>query len=586
MDKQTERGAVRSGWFAALAAAGTCAGAVAQTDGTSVRYTTVALSGDPVPGIAGASFAGFSDPRPLANGGVLFWARAQSGGDIEPSSDEGIWEWDGREMFLRLREGDAVPWGNELSTLGSLPAPSVGANGSFSLHATVTATNFPNPGTPVDPRDSGIFLVSGQDDVSLVVQQAGTLPGLAPDQVVGRITAPVQHRNGRLLINPGIEQEEEGYGIWELDTQGGGLTPILLRGETVDDRTVEFIDAPMLSREGDSAMLRFTRSPDAFDLDPFSQAIVHVGQDGTIFPQYSTGEPAHFPDLATFVDFTRSPVVSNSFEAAFFTRITHPADELRTAVWRSSSFSGLVALEGERAPTTSRSNYGVIQDSVSGNGQGMFAFVAGLVETGTNSPQGQGLGVGVQQDDSEAQIVAKSGDRLEDQPGDVRIRAIGSPVVDEIGRVIFSAWLEGDDVGPESNRALLAIDEMGRLVTVVREGQMLDVSGDGSDVRRVERFEFVPRETWNGASQVGLGRTMALHLGFQSGDGLDSESSGVVLAVLPSPADLNGDGVLDAADFFDYLILFGAGDDQADFNGDGFLDQRDFNLFLEAFIRG
>ncbi|MCC5785873.1 MAG: SBBP repeat-containing protein [Phycisphaerales bacterium] len=49
------------------------------------------------------------------------------------------------------------------------------------------------------------------------------------------------------------------------------------------------------------------------------------------------------------------------------------------------------------------------------------------------------------------------------------------------------------------------------------------------------------------------------------------------------PADLNGDGVVDADDFFLFLQLFAAGDPRADFNGDGVIDANDFFAFLAAF---
>ncbi len=50
--------------------------------------------------------------------------------------------------------------------------------------------------------------------------------------------------------------------------------------------------------------------------------------------------------------------------------------------------------------------------------------------------------------------------------------------------------------------------------------------------------------------------------------------------------DLNGDGVVDADDFFLFLQLFASGDPRADFNNDGVIDADDFFLFLNAFALG
>ncbi|TVS09408.1 MAG: hypothetical protein EA423_00155 [Phycisphaerales bacterium] len=59
------------------------------------------------------------------------------------------------------------------------------------------------------------------------------------------------------------------------------------------------------------------------------------------------------------------------------------------------------------------------------------------------------------------------------------------------------------------------------------------------------------------------------------------------LDVAPScPADLTGDGVVDADDFFLFLQLFAAGDSRADFNNDGVIDADDFFAYLSAFADG
>ncbi|TVS01096.1 MAG: hypothetical protein EA423_10480 [Phycisphaerales bacterium] len=52
------------------------------------------------------------------------------------------------------------------------------------------------------------------------------------------------------------------------------------------------------------------------------------------------------------------------------------------------------------------------------------------------------------------------------------------------------------------------------------------------------------------------------------------------------PADLNGDGVVDADDFFLYLSLFADGDPLADINGDGVIDADDFFAYLTLFAAG
>ncbi|MCC5787727.1 MAG: dockerin type I repeat-containing protein [Phycisphaerales bacterium] len=50
--------------------------------------------------------------------------------------------------------------------------------------------------------------------------------------------------------------------------------------------------------------------------------------------------------------------------------------------------------------------------------------------------------------------------------------------------------------------------------------------------------------------------------------------------------DLNGDGVVDADDFFLFLQYFADGDPRADFNNDGVIDADDFFIFLNEFAQG
>ena len=51
-------------------------------------------------------------------------------------------------------------------------------------------------------------------------------------------------------------------------------------------------------------------------------------------------------------------------------------------------------------------------------------------------------------------------------------------------------------------------------------------------------------------------------------------------------ADVDGDGDLDAEDFFAYLDLFANADDGADIDGDGDIDAEDFFAFLDLFVQG
>lgn len=54
----------------------------------------------------------------------------------------------------------------------------------------------------------------------------------------------------------------------------------------------------------------------------------------------------------------------------------------------------------------------------------------------------------------------------------------------------------------------------------------------------------------------------------------------------PCPADLNGDGLVDFADYLEFLNLYDAGDLRVDFTGDGLVDFADYLEFLNHYDAG
>ncbi|MCC5786480.1 MAG: VCBS repeat-containing protein [Phycisphaerales bacterium] len=81
----------------------------------------------------------------------------------------------------------------------------------------------------------------------------------------------------------------------------------------------------------------------------------------------------------------------------------------------------------------------------------------------------------------------------------------------------------------------------------------------------------------------GNGRLEATHAISSGADNTPVFENGCVDICI---ADINGDGVVDADDFFAFLALFAAGDLQADINGDGVIDADDFFEYLALFAAG
>jgi hypothetical protein len=59
-----------------------------------------------------------------------------------------------------------------------------------------------------------------------------------------------------------------------------------------------------------------------------------------------------------------------------------------------------------------------------------------------------------------------------------------------------------------------------------------------------------------------------------------------VTSILDCPADLNGDGLVDFADYLEFLNRFDEGDPSVDFNQDGVIDFADYLEFLNLFDAG
>ncbi|CAG0971008.1 hypothetical protein PHYC_01248 [Phycisphaerales bacterium] len=142
--------------------------------------------------------------------------------------------------------------------------------------------------------------------------------------------------------------------------------------------------------------------------------------------------------------------------------------------------------------------------------------------------------------------------------GGVNFAAIdyASVRLNNAGQLAFVSSLAGSGVNSSNDRALFATESAtGPLVAVLREGQVIDVHGDGSVLRTVGAFEFsIPNDTrhdpWSGiASGAGAFNdfgTLAFQINFTDG------TQGVFAAtVAPAPTcdpDVNGDGAVNSFD--------------------------------------
>lgn len=123
-------------------------------------FDTVALTGQPAPGIAGASFSGFSPPGVNAAGQTAFSATL-AGGDTTSGNNEGIFTGTG----LVARRGGPAP-GTAGASFTFLGLPSLNAGGETAFFGVLSG------GDVSGPNNFGIFTSS-----ALVARSGDTAPG-------------------------------------------------------------------------------------------------------------------------------------------------------------------------------------------------------------------------------------------------------------------------------------------------------------------------------------------------------------------------------------------------------------------------
>jgi hypothetical protein len=109
---------------------------ISGTSNAASSLRTVALSGDPVPGVSGAAFSSFSFSgfRFINGGRAAFAAKLAVGpGGVTSSSDSGLWSEKGGTLNLVLREGSQAPGAPVGAVFGEVSLGNWNSSGSLAL---------------------------------------------------------------------------------------------------------------------------------------------------------------------------------------------------------------------------------------------------------------------------------------------------------------------------------------------------------------------------------------------------------------------------------------------------------------------
>ena len=230
-----------------------------------------------------------------------------------------------------------------------------------------------------------------------------------------------------------------------------------------------------------------------------------------------------------------------------------------------------------------------VNSTYSQNDFGQILMQVSLVGPGVSSSNDNAI---VLVSDNGIELVAREGDQVTGLPSGVVYSSFeNNNSLNNAGQVVFVANLAGPGIGASNNQGIWATDADGDLISVIAEGDIIDVNNDPNiqDFRQVTSLEVPFTESggndgrasfFNDRGQVAI----KLRLTNQT------TSQGIFVAnTIPIEfllGDVNRDGVVDLLDIqpFVDLITSNQFQEEADMNQDGQVDLLDVGLFVLAIL--
>ncbi|MCC5785665.1 MAG: hypothetical protein JJU33_03070 [Phycisphaerales bacterium] len=225
-------------------------------------------------------------------------------------------------------------------------------------------------------------------------------------------------------------------------------------------------------------------------------------------------------------------------------------------------------------------------------GNGIFANPLVYVNNDTPTGDFQTVGTGLFANVSRIGILADStgkitiGFRNEDTFAIIESNGAGfTPMQDLTARGQFrAAFYDKFALGPDDKRYFAFCHNIGSLA---QPGVYLVAETDTGFTEPIRMQGDAPQS--NVSASVSVGQDGTIAVGYTFSDFQTTVVADLYIAISDDDAcvaDLNGDGVVDADDFFLFLQLFASGDPRADINGDGVIDADDFFGYLALFAQG
>jgi len=562
------------------------AGGIASADDFTLRV--IALSDQDAPGFPGLTL-GFVDLGHINEAGDIVFTADLEGEGVDETNESVVYiVVDDGTSVPQYREGDPIFQGAD-ATFASLPDPAINQNGLLALNAGVIDPNFSSPVFEEQPTIAGVFSEPSAGLIGPVALEFDPAVGL--DDNFGALSQAPFNAAGHVAFT-GSNQFEDSFGgdvsaLWT--DRSGSLELLLQTGDALpgapEGSVIGVIDRPAINAS-DTIVFRVSLV-DENDTDVILAHGIYAAENAAaVTPIALTGDPAPNVPGATFERLSQTPLIGEDGGVFFFATITGGGIDATNdgGYWVASQPGAepeALVREGQQVLDLGAdvvierlSEQAAWTDAGSSPGIPFNAFVVGDGVDETNNgvllfADEQGL----------ISVVAREGDQAPGLPDGVTFASFEHPARELTGAVAFVAMLGGTvEVG--DNRALFAgSNQQGEQGLVARTGDLIDLAGDGSDVREIRDISFNDRGVDAGRGSLAL-ESVVFKLWFEGNEH-------ALLAAAPRcPADINGDGEADIFDFVAFQVAFFAEDPIADCNDDGEFDVFDFPCFQEVFQQG
>jgi hypothetical protein len=555
--------------------------ATTSTLGADLTLSLIAATGHPAPGTDGV-FADLAQTDFTDDGSAAFSGVLELGGTVTDHNNTGAWSSRSGSVLLEAREGDAVPVFPGEFYRGAF-VPLLNASGEITLYAAMeTSPGGVESGRAVWSDRNGAF--------EAVVRSGDPAPGVTGGMFASLPVAPIFADSGAIafraqLVQSGGVNSTNDTGYWS--DESGSLSLVAREGEAAPGSPGHWGDFAASAFDGDpNGKLEITGGLALENgvVDLFSDGFIATNRTGvlTVLARESAGAPGTAQYFGGPFTTDPTPRVESETATVFSAPLKNAPGFSATSgsgIWSDRSGTlELVLRNGAAAPGTSgvfKTFFEPRQNSLS-----EIAFRAAVTLDDGMGGTVDRIGVWAERD-GQFELIALEG---ESAPGtDSVFGSLSSALTSyfgfsDVGAVLLWGRLDTSvgTVTTDDDYAIWLTDPDGVLTLILREGDQVDLLGDGADVRTVGEPTFSTGE---------VSRLNNLHEALLTVDFTD-DSRALITAgfdTVPfNPADFDMDGDVDGPDLAFLLSSWGSSTSAADINGDGVVDGPDLAFLLSA----